>query len=168
MVLWWESSLRDALQCFKVPPGQAQDRKLHRGQLNPGPHRAGGWGYAAEQQSYPCRAATLQGWMAACSPAFSTEVFPRGDTVAPLEAGSLLLSAVLIAPYPEMLPLTCLQETLHQHPEQANPAQSPGTPCNACSLPGPAARQVAEGWLPGLAIGRESTAEVARAHPEGC
>ncbi|XP_066856316.1 4-hydroxy-2-oxoglutarate aldolase, mitochondrial isoform X3 [Anser cygnoides] len=31
----------------------------------------------------------------------------------------------------------CLQETLHQHPEQANAAHGPGTPCSAYSLPWP-------------------------------
>lgn len=45
-------------------------------------------------------------------------------------AGSLLLSAVFIAPCPGLL-LTRLQETLHQHLEQVNPAYSSGTPCNA-------------------------------------
>lgn len=38
---------------------------------------------------------------------------PWVEMAAPLQVGSLLLSMVLIAPYPEMLPLACLQETLH-------------------------------------------------------
>lgn len=110
------------------------------------------WGCTGEQHLYPCRAATLRGWMAACSPAFPAGAIPRGDTVVPLQAGSLLLSAVLIAPYLEMLPLARLQETLHQPPEQANPAHSPGTPSNAWSLSGPAAwshrwqRDGCQGW----------------------
>jgi len=53
---------------------------------------------------------------------------------------SLLPSMVLIAPYPETLQLSCLHDIFHQDPESANPADSPGTPCSAWSLPGPPAQ----------------------------
>lgn len=46
-------------------------------------------------------------------PWFPAGAIPGGKWQPLCRLGHFLLSMVLIAPYPETLPLTCLQETLH-------------------------------------------------------
>lgn len=143
MVQRWDSSLRDALVARSAS-------KSHLGKLREGNYITGSSAQVhtvLEAGVAPQSSSCTSAGQPLCRPGWLLLLLPF-----PLEpslgghgwAGSLLLSAVLVAPYPEMLPLACLQETLHQHPEQANPAHSPGTSHDAWSLPGPATRS--RGW----------------------